>query len=224
MIKVLIVEDDPMVAQINRRYVESVDGFEIAGVADNGEEALILIKEVVPDLLILDIYMPKLNGRDLLKRIRREGYNADVILVTAEKDATNIDEMLKWGAVDYLVKPFEFPRFKRALLSYRDRRRALQDMEQADQGDIDKLFSRKEPLSETLTGEKGYHSKTLERIKTFMEETRKPCTAKEVAKELGMARVTVRRYLEFMVSQGQMHLEVDHGKVGRPKHLYRIRE
>lgn len=224
MIKVLIVEDDPMVARINRRYVESIEGFEITGVAKNGEEALVLIQELMPDLLILDIYMPKKNGRELLKQVRREGHNVDVILVTAEKDAASIDEMLKWGAVDYLVKPFEFPRFKRALLSYRERRRALGDMEEADQGEIDKIFSRKEPVSQRVAGEKGYHFKTMERIKKYMLEIRKPCTATEVAKDLGMARVTVRRYLEYMADQGELHLEVDHGKVGRPKHLYRIRE
>lgn len=224
MIKVLIVEDDPMVAKINQRYVESVEGFMISGVANNGEEALSLIGALLPDLIILDIYMPKLNGMELLNQIRREGINVDVILVTAEKDGENIDKMLKWGAVDYLVKPFEFPRFKRALLTYRDRRDILRDMEQIDQRDIDKIFSRKESGSEVVLGEKGFHSKTMERIKMYMEENRKPCTAKEVAKALGMARVTVRRYLEFMVSQGEMVLEVDYGKVGRPKHFYKMRE
>ncbi|MGB7606688.1 MAG: response regulator, partial [Lutisporaceae bacterium] len=118
MIKVLIVDDDPMVAELNRRYVKSVPGFEVAAVLFNGEDALELLKSKRIELLILDIYMPKLDGISLLEEMRKNLIKTDVILVTAAREANEIDKALKLGAVDYLIKPFDGERVKKSLNNY----------------------------------------------------------------------------------------------------------
>ncbi|SNS11373.1 two-component system, CitB family, response regulator DctR [Anaerovirgula multivorans] len=220
MIKVLIAEDDPMVAQINRKCIKAVEGFQVVGTASNGEEALKLIKSTKPNLLVLDIYMPKLNGLQLLKNIRKEDLAVDVILVTAAKDLSSIEEGFKWGVVDYLVKPFELARFRTALEDYKNRKLQLSKKERIAQEDIDQIILGKKIKSTHLDLDKGMHQKTMEKIKTCLLQDVEAKSALEVAEALGLARVTVRRYLEHLVEIGEAEVEIQYGTVGRPQHRY----
>ncbi|MDF2592229.1 MAG: hypothetical protein K0S75_1695 [Clostridia bacterium] len=118
MINVLIVDDDPMVAELNKRYVENVPNFKVVAVLYNGEDALKLLKSKKIELLILDIYMPKLDGISLLEEMRKNLLKTDVILVTAATEVNEIDKALKLGAVDYLIKPFDGDRIRKSLNNY----------------------------------------------------------------------------------------------------------
>ncbi len=68
--RVLLIEDDPMVQEVNRQFVEQVDGFQVVGTAANGLEGLKLIEQLKPDLVFLDIFMPSLDGIATLQRLR----------------------------------------------------------------------------------------------------------------------------------------------------------
>ena len=70
MIRIIIVEDDPMVAQLNAACLRAMEGFEVAGVFSNGLEALEFLKENPVDLAIVDVYMPVCSGVELLRRMR----------------------------------------------------------------------------------------------------------------------------------------------------------
>lgn len=221
MIKVLIVEDDPMVAQINRRYIETLNEFKVAQVVPNGEEALKFLRSNVVDLIVLDVYMPKLDGIMLLKELRRVSILSDVILVTAAKETGIIDEALSLGAVDYLIKPFEYDRLKKSLENYLVRYNLLHDKKEFRQEDIDKITNK---VSSNAAGElaKGLHKKTLERIRGFMElNNERFVTSEEVAEEMKVSRVTTRRYLEYLASIGEVVTEVEYGSIGRPSYLYK---
>ncbi|MDZ7543237.1 response regulator, partial [Clostridium perfringens] len=89
MIKVLIVEDDPMVADINKRYIQDFQELTVARICNNGKDALEILNRNNIDLVILDVYMPKLTGIELLKEIRRREINTEVIMVTAEHESKN---------------------------------------------------------------------------------------------------------------------------------------
>ncbi|SCY96466.1 response regulator [Alkaliphilus peptidifermentans] len=220
MIKVLIIEDDPMVAEINKKYVETVDNYKVIGVANDGETGYKMLKELKPDLLILDIYMPKYNGLRLLKRIRTEGIHVDAIMVTAAKEAADIDEVLKLGAFDYLVKPFEFHRFKLTLEGYKDRISNLTSRENLTQEDIDQLTMGKRNKCYIGELDKGIHQKTMDTIRNYLCKATKSKSASAVAKDLGISRVTARRYLEYLTENGEVELEISYGTIGRPQHLY----
>ena len=121
MINVLIVEDDPMVARFNQRYLEEINGFHLIGISNSIEDAMEKVSELQVDLILLDVYLPgKQTGMDLLDQIRKEQRDIDVLLITAASEVENIQSALRMGVVDYLIKPFEFERFKKALTSYRE--------------------------------------------------------------------------------------------------------
>jgi response regulator of citrate/malate metabolism len=224
MIKVLIVEDDPMVAQINKKYTERVEGFKVNAVCTNGKEALDIIEKRDIDLIILDIYMPKLDGISLLKYMRRECIMTDVIMVTAAQEADKLDEVLTLGAVDYLIKPFEFERFKETLERFMIRYQLLHTKNYMSQEDIDKITSQNKIKNSTEI-QKGLNRRTLERVREFMKQHYdKYYTSEEIAKAMKMTRVTIRRYMEYMESQGELKCSIEYGAVGRPSNKYKYVE
>ena len=86
MFKVLIVEDDPMVAMINEQYVNRNKQFSIVGKCKDGTSALEFLSEQEVDLIILDVFMPYQDGFETLRQIRKNKTSVDVIMVTAAKD------------------------------------------------------------------------------------------------------------------------------------------
>ncbi|HBF77844.1 MAG TPA: two-component system response regulator, partial [Clostridiaceae bacterium] len=125
MIEVMIVEDDPMVAHINSKFLEKIDGFHLCNISNNLSEAKDFVSKMTPDLILLDIFLPRENGISFLKWIREEDINSDVILITADKNMDSVKEAFRYGAVDYLIKPFDFERFKDALLQFKERHKSF---------------------------------------------------------------------------------------------------
>ncbi len=221
MIKVFIVEDDPMVLEVNCGFLERVPLFELCGTARNGKEATALIQELQPHLVLLDMYLPDTSGLEVLKTIRDQKLPTDVIMITAARDTNTIHEVFRLGAVDYLVKPFRFDRFKSALEAYQKMWNKLTDSSTLQQEDIDEL-KQMNASEEYLP--KGLSDKTLRPILVALMEQQKPITAEILASYLGMSRVTVRRYLEYLVKSGKIQVQIQYGSVGRPSHFYYINE
>ena len=117
MIEVLIVEDDPMVAELNKKYLQMISGFNLIANVNNGEQALHFIHDNHIDLILLDVFMPKLNGLELLQHIRISYPKIDIIMVTAACNTADIQTALRLGVIDYIVKPFTFERLRTALIS-----------------------------------------------------------------------------------------------------------
>jgi two-component system OmpR family response regulator len=102
--KVLVIDDEPGVRDL---ISEALSLSEITAVqAADGLEALSFLRRERFDLLILDINMPKLDGLDLLEKLRTEGMSVPVLMLSARADKTDINQGLRIGADDYLTKPF----------------------------------------------------------------------------------------------------------------------
>lgn len=219
-IRTVIVEDDPMVMQVNRQYIEDIDGFEIVGTADTGHEALSLIRKTLPDLVILDIYLPDLDGIQTLKELRTSTIPTDVILVTAARDVDTIQNAFRYGAIDYIIKPFKFSRLKSALDSYKLLNSKMNRKTSMDQDEIDDLAMNKTRMQESLP--KGLNDVTLRQVLLYLLKNGTPLSAEEVADGIGLARVTARRYLDYLEKAGKLFLEVQYGSVGRPINRYKV--
>ncbi len=217
MIKVFIVEDDPMVIEVNKGFLEKLSSFSSVGTAQSGKEALHKIKDLRPDLVLLDIYLPDLSGLEVLSHIREQRIPSDVIMITAARDAETIREVFRLGATDYIVKPFRFERFKAALVVYLKMWEKFNRFDTLRQEDIDEW---KSTASKPDDLPKGLSEITLKQVMMQLLNQKEPVTAAELADMLGMARVTVRRYLEYLEQKGKVKVHIHYGNVGRPSHYY----
>ncbi|MDN7245409.1 response regulator [Planococcus shenhongbingii] len=220
-VKVLLIEDDPMVREVNKEFIESVEDFRVVEVASNGEEGLLLIKELNPDLVILDIFMPKKDGIKTLQEIRKQKLEVDVIVVSAAKESETIKMMLQNGAVDYIMKPFKLHRIQQALEKYQNYRISLTRSETVSQEQLDLLlYSGQAKKTEEAYLPKGLNEFTLNEITANIQAQDGPRSAEEVAGAIGIARVTARRYLDYLEKSGVIRLDVQYGGVGRPVNRY----
>ncbi len=227
MINVMIVEDDPMVREINAKFLKKLDEFHLSKAASSITEAQKFTIEHPVDLILLDIYLPKENGIDFLKWLRKEEIESDVILITADKTSGMVQDAFRYGAVDYLIKPFTFERFKESLASYKERYHKINNFDTIEQKVLDKFISRNIADAEGESNEndmaKGINKYTYKLIwKEIINYESEYATAEDISAKSGVARVTVRKYLEFMEKEGKVEKLIEYGKIGRPQHKYRL--
>ena len=125
MYKVIIIEDDPMVASINKQYVELTSSFHVEATFKNGILALQYLQNCTVDLIILDYYTPQMNGDEFIDQLHAAGMTPAIIMVTSATDAETVRRLISRGVTDYLVKPFEYDRFKAALERFAKRQEEL---------------------------------------------------------------------------------------------------
>lgn len=223
MREVLVVDDDFMVAEIHRKFVDRVDGFSTVGAARTGAEALELAGTLRPDLILLDVYLPDMTGLDVLKRLRSAGDPVGVIMITAARELDTVSGALDGGAADYLIKPFEFPQLQAKLEAFAARAEALSSAAGADQSLIDALFGSPGGASPTVDDAlpKGLGKVTGQLVLDAARAAGEVSSA-ECAELVGISRVSARRYLEHFLGVGALELRLQYG-AGRPERRYRAR-
>ena len=222
MYNVLIVEDDPMVAMINEQFVSRHKDFTVVEKCGDGESALKFLEENKVDLVIMDVYMPVMDGFETLRQIRKRQIEVDVIMVTAANETESLKQGLHLGVVDYLVKPFTFERFKMALDKYLAQVDALKDLEKVNQKNIDNLIDKSRKTVDELHP-KGIQEKTMQMILAYMKEnTNKWLTGDEIAEKVGLTGVTVRRYMSHLTETGMVIGDMNYETGGRPCMIYKI--
>jgi CitB family two-component system response regulator MalR len=224
MIRVVLVDDEPMVAELNRIYVERVPEFKVVATARSAAEGLQALQSQPVDLLLLDIFMAGQTGMDLMAEIRRLNLDVDVIFVTAARDAQTIGKALKLGAVDYLIKPFEFERLQQALEGYRATHRLVRTGQSLSQTELDAALSRRAREAPGETGlPKGLDRATLTRICQAILDLPGDSPwfrSGDLVGRVGISRVSVRKYLEFLCGRKVLRMEPGYGGMGRPVHRF----
>lgn len=220
MITTLIVEDDPMVLEVNKQFLQSIPGFKLIATAHSGKSAVALVDNHRPQLVILDVYLPDLDGIQTLQEIRKLNLPTDVILITAAKDVETIQLAFRYGAIDYIVKPFKFERLKEALQKYWEFNKKIKKYSSLTQEEIDGMKNKGNVEKQILP--KGLNQVTLRQIFMCLNKSNTALSAEEVAESVGLARVTARRYLDYLEKSGKVQLEAQYGSVGRPVNRYKL--
>ncbi|QTE30817.1 response regulator [Pengzhenrongella sicca] len=223
MIRVLVVDDQPIVADAHRVFIDRVPGFTAVGIAHDGAAALARVERGGVDLVLLDLAMPGMHGLDVCRALQTSAHAPDVMIVTASRDLETVRAAVRHGAVHYLIKPFTFAALRSKLDHYaRYRAASAGRRDVTDQGEIDAVLAAlRDPVGEPLP--KGMSRETLDAVRTALVAAPEGLTAAHAAELIGASRVTVRRYLDNLVLSGACVREPQYGRAGRPTLSYRLR-
>ncbi|GAA1059838.1 response regulator [Agromyces bracchium] len=223
-IRVVIVDDDFAVAQVNRAFVDAQAGFTVVAEAHTGAAALEAIERHRPHLVLLDVYLPDLGGLDVLRRLRASGDEVEVIAVTAARDLDTVRQARLLGVRHYLVKPFSGATLVERLDDVRrgiaaDRAAPARAL---DQHGVDRILGGTTSTMRRVALPKGLSQVSLDRVAAGLAARHADASAAEIAEALGMSRVSARRYLEHLVASGAAEVAPRYGSAGRPEHRYRM--
>lgn len=228
MFRVLIVEDDPMVLSINQRYLQKIPNFMVAGTADSYEHAIQLTSQYFYDLILVDIHLKSGNGLELLKTWRKREYPAEIIMITAASQQEAIRISKHYGVTDYILKPFQFKRFKQSIELFQQNQLLLSSNSVLTQKEIDSLHH-SDPLSISEIEmenklEKGLTQTTLDLIVSLIQQQKAGFTVSDITQATELSHVSVRKYLHYLESTQQIEMRLEYGTVGRPTSVYYLIE
>ena len=217
MISVLVVDDDFRVARIHSAFVDRVEGFRTVGVAHTGADALRAARTAKPDLILLDLYLPDVFGLDLINRIRLDGVDSDVIVISAANESHTVERAVKLGVASYLLKPFTRDDLAARLTEYQSQSRTSRRRTLDHQAEVDRIFGR---TAQATTLPKGMSPETADLVLSVLTDQAHEISAQECADAIGVSRVSARRYLEHFVEQGRLQVTLRYGTRGRPERRY----
>ena len=229
MISVLIVEDEPLIAEAHQTYLGRLSGFSVAGVAHTARDAMRAASEAAAadtpiDLVLLDIGLPDANGIALASALSGLRPAPDIIAITSERDLEMVRAAVGHGALAYLLTPFTFAAFRDRLERYARYRDALPaGTDAASQAEVDRALAELRVSGDRAASPKGAAPGTNDEIARAVRDSADGITADEVAKQVGVSRVTAWRYLERLAEEGTVTRQTDYGKAGRPKTRYQWR-
>ncbi|MGH3435149.1 MAG: response regulator [Sciscionella sp.] len=223
MIRTLVVDDDYRVAGIHAAYVARVPGFTAVGQARTAAEATRAIASLKPALVLLDLYLPDGHGLALIRELAGSAAGCpDFIVITAARDVASVRDALRLGALHYLVKPFGFDTLRERLTAYHNVTQRLASMREADQGDVDELYSLlRVPAGVPQPLPKRHSAPTLALVREAVGQAVDDVSASQVAETVGISRPTAQRYLSYLAQQGAIELRLRYGGQGRPEQRYR---
>ena len=219
---VLIVEDEPNIAEFHSEFLRQAPKFNAVGVAKNIQEAKSMIAIMKPDLVILDNYLPDGKGIELMKELSAKENPPNIIFVTAASDMDTVRKAIRAGAFDYLLKPISYGRLEDSLGRYSRYMSTLASTDSVSQKYVDQMLnyqSGSEEAGESLP--KGIDQLTLNKIKEIFSDEAVVHTADTLLVEAEISKTTARRYLEFCTLSGFLQAEICHGKIGRPERRYK---
>ena len=226
MISVLIVEDEPLIAEAHRTYLGRLTGFSVVGVAHTARDAIRAASEAAAtetpiDLVLLDIGLPDASGIALASALSGLRPAPDIIAITSERDLEMVRAAVGHGALAYLLKPFTFAAFRDRLERYQRYREALPaGTDAASHAEVDRALAELRIGSDKSAAPKGAAPGTNDEIARAVRDSADGITSDEVAKRVGESRVTAWRYLERLADEGTLTRQTDYGKAGRPKTRY----
>lgn len=187
-ISIIIVEDNITFLKQIEKFIRKDERFSLKGTATNGEDAVRLISEKTPELVLLDLSLPDFQGTEVIRRIREKKIDCSFLILTVFEEEKSVLSAVKAGAAGYLLKGTPYRKIREALLEIHSGGSVIQPnlarmllnifMEQ------ERLKSEVKPLSK--------------REKEILNYIAKGLSNKEVASVLGLSSTTVRTHLEHI--------------------------
>ena len=209
-----------MVAKVHAGFIQRTPGFAVVGAAHTGAQAVTETARLLPDLVLLDIHLPDVNGLDLMHQLREVAPELDVLVISAAREVDTVRKALRGGIVHYLIKPFSQTDLQERLEHYRSAYQGLDSSKDvAEQSDVNRVFGldrTERPLP------KGCSIETLTLVEAALKDADGDLSANEVAVQLGTSRVSARRYLEYLNDEGVLEVRLKYG-VGRPERRYLLK-
>jgi len=188
-IRVFLADDHPVVRTGIRNLLEKEVDIEILGEASTGEEALSLVQELKPDILLLDMEMPDLNGREVAARLREMGSPVKILALSAYDDPVYIRELLESGAVGYLVKE-EAPE---TIVE------AVRGVAQGEQGWVSRRIAAQ--MVSWVRGDEAERSQLTPREVDVLRLVVDGNTNQSIANTLGISEKTVEKYMDAIFTK-----------------------
>jgi RNA polymerase sigma factor (sigma-70 family) len=191
-VRLLIADDHFLAREGVKEILEGQKEFEIVGEASNGLQAIEKTRELLPELVLMDISMPKMNGFDATKEIKKQFPNVKIVIMTVSYDITDWFEALKRGAQGYLLKNLNTEDMLNGLKAY-----SLDEIPMSKEMAfrIWKEFKKDGQAEQTLSI----------REQEVLQLVAKGCSNKEISKQLGISENTVKTHMKNIL--GKLHLE-----------------
>lgn len=219
---VMVLEDDIRASYTLESTINQHPQFSVVAVSESYAEAIMQFEAFKPDLVFVDITLPDGNGLAFIRQLRSQNVASSFIMTTAEREAATVEQAVQLGVMDYLVKPIRMSRVNQALEDYLKYRQTLTTAATVDQNDIDQLF-RKSTAAPFRNTPKGIDATTLANLKRLLiTEQLQDFSAEDIGKKMNVSRVTARRYLEFLETEGMIKLVLNYKTGGRPQRLYQL--
>lgn len=191
--KILVVDDHFVVREGLKLIFETEEDYEVIGEAEDGEKAIILIEKLKPDVILLDLSMPKMNGIETIKALNEKNNLVPIIILTTYNEDNLIREGLSLGAKGYLLKDTT-------------RENLIRTVDAAIRGEIliqpeisKSIFAAKK--EETKQGNDSFNIAMTERELFILQAVARGCTSKEIAFDMGISERTVKAHLTNIYSK-----------------------
>ncbi|WP_197379037.1 response regulator [Mycolicibacterium mengxianglii] len=227
MIRVLVVDDEPLIAEAHRQYLERLPGFVVHACVGTGSAAVRAVAAAAADgapvdLVLLDIGLPDASGIDVASALNGIRPSPDIIAISSERDLEVVRSAVAHGVALYLLKPFTFAAFREKLERYQQYREALgAGGAAAGQHEIDRAMNALRTAEQRASTPKGVSADTIDLVLGAIRATPAGLNASEAAGAVGISRVTAWRYLERLADDGVVSRITEYGKAGRPQVRYR---
>lgn len=204
-IKILSIDDDEEILYALKAVIESQGWTGL--IAGSVNDALEIYKKEKPDLILIDYHMPRINGVQGVKMLRKLDERIPIIVFTINENQEIADQFLEAGASDFATKPIKAPDIiSRIRLHIR----------------ILKSQKAEEKKSAEVFAAKGIGPSTMELIRDALLDETEYLTVDEIAEKTGLAFQTAYRYMQHLTSEGAVDVKNTYGKKGRPKQSYRL--
>lgn len=200
MIKVLIADDQELIRESLRIVLDSKEEISVVGTAQNGQEVMQKIREVKPDVILMDIRMPKMDGVQCTKIIKENEPEIKIIILTTFDDDEYVYNALRYGASGYMLKGVSMDELENAIKTVYSGR-AMINPDIATK--VLKLFSEmaQSESNDTIQVDKNAVEELTKTEWKIIAEVGKGATNKEIADRLFLSDGTVRNYLSGILSK-----------------------